>query len=169
LEIEPLTIQGLFSSLLGLSESTDPEAPLSRWVFEDVPVDVMPVRSEELGVQNEWYEEGVENAVWKDIGPFEIRVFSPPYLLADKINAFRDRGGGDYYGSPDFEDIVRLVDGGSDLVDQVRDGNEKVCEYIQEWVNQFLEEQKPGVFIRAHIRQRGRAEIILDRLRKIVR
>ncbi len=41
----------------------------------------------------------------------EIRIVTAPYFLATKLDAFRGRGKGDYFGSNDLEDIVAVVDG----------------------------------------------------------
>jgi hypothetical protein len=48
---------------LGLEESTDPGAPLCRWQYEDITVDVMPCDSSVLGFSNRWYTPGIANSI----------------------------------------------------------------------------------------------------------
>ena len=43
-----------------------------------------------------------------------------PYFLATKVDAFLNRGEGDYYGSHDLEDLIVVVDGRPEIVDEVR-------------------------------------------------
>ena len=40
-------------------------------------------------------------------------------MVATKIEAFHGRGDGDYLASSDFEDIIRLIDGRPELVDEI--------------------------------------------------
>lgn len=48
-----------------------------------------------------------------------IRAISPPYLLATKLEAWKGRGGGDHLRSDDLEDIILLVDGRSEVLEEV--------------------------------------------------
>lgn len=99
----------------------DPAAPATR-ATEDVDCVVEIVKrtsyyalEEELralGFTNRWYPDGMANAKVVDLPNGErVSVFSAPYLLASKLEAFRGRGKGDFLASKDFEDIVALIDG----------------------------------------------------------
>jgi hypothetical protein len=154
--------------LIGLKPSPDPEAPVCRWKYEDLEIDVMPARGDFFGFSNQWYEEGIAHAVKKDLAEkLTIQVFSPVYLFADKINTFLDRGSGDYYASYDFEDIIRLVDGYPNLIPEIKSALPDVKKYIQNWVKNLLNQPRVRDYLAAHVIQQGRAEVLQNRLKKI--
>jgi len=153
---------------IGLKESSDPDDPPCRWKYEGLKIDVMPVKGEFFGFDNEWYEEGVEHAEPRDLTEeVTVRVFTLPYLFADKINAFRDRGNDDYYYSQDFEDMVRLVDGFPDFVSGIRGANPNVQSYIKKWVHDFLSQSGARDCIAAHVTQTDRADILMERFHQL--
>jgi len=54
-----------FSNLLrtlGLQETTESGAPLCRWQYEGISIDVMPCDSSVLGFSNRWYRPGIANS-----------------------------------------------------------------------------------------------------------
>lgn len=95
----------------GFQHDTTEGAPVCRWIFKSVFVDIMPTNEEILGFSNKWYLAGIEN---KKIYPlsksFNINLFHIEYLLASKIEAIKNRGGNDLRQSHDFEDIVFLLE-----------------------------------------------------------
>jgi predicted nucleotidyltransferase len=50
----------------------------------------------------------------------EIRLADAPGFVATKLEAFLDRGAGDYLSSHDLEDVLSIVDGRPELVDELR-------------------------------------------------
>jgi hypothetical protein len=58
-------------------------------------------------------------------------VVTAPYFVATKLEAFKGRGRGDYSGSHDLEDLVAVIDGRDDIVDEIL-GAEEVRSYIAE-------------------------------------
>ncbi len=61
-----------------------------------------------------------------------ITAVSPPFLVATKLEAFAGRGGGDYLGSRDFADVVSLLDGRAELVEEVRSSPGDLRTYLAE-------------------------------------
>ena len=62
-----------------------------------------------MGGANKWYPEAFANSI--QVNPedsLSIRVFSAPYFLATKLEAFVDRGENEGRFSSDFEDIVHM-------------------------------------------------------------
>lgn len=47
---------------LGLSEDTTEGAPLCRWRYNDIVIDVMPIDEKVLGFTNRWYQAAVQSA-----------------------------------------------------------------------------------------------------------
>ena len=107
-------------------------APLCRWIYEDITVDVMPINEQILGFSNRWYPEGIRNSTTASLpSGREISIFSLPYFVATKIEAFKNRGGGDFRISHDIEDIVIVLDS---LVDfsRMHRAPDSVTQYLQE-------------------------------------
>ena len=96
------------------------DAPICRWVTDNVTLDVMPTDAEILGFGNQWYISAIEHAEIVELpSGKQIRMVSAPYFLITKLEAFEGRGGGDYLLSHDIEDIVAVLDGRPELFDEV--------------------------------------------------
>jgi predicted nucleotidyltransferase len=124
---------------LGFVEDASPGAPICRWRLGDDRVDVMPADEEILGFRNRWYDHGLRTAE-----PYEltkgvtIRIVTGPVFIATKWEAFADRGGGDWYGSHDIEDIVAVVAGRPALYDEIRSSERELQAYLTEQTTAFL-------------------------------
>src|SRR5207249_4650591 len=77
-----------------------------------------------LGAGYRWFREALENAPLKPFGS-EIysRIISAPYFMGMKFEAFNDRGNNDFYSSDDLEDVVTIVDGNENIVDEISKSN----------------------------------------------
>ncbi len=96
----------------GFVNDTRKNAPICRFVYgEALTLDVMPDNKDILGFSNSWYSPGIENKVQVRIDEYEISIFSLPYFLASKFEAFEGRGKSDPRFSTDLEDIVTVIDG----------------------------------------------------------
>ena len=105
---------------LGFREDTSPEAPLCRWLVDDMKLDVMPIAEKILGFTNRWYETAMDAATERELEKgLRIRVVTPPYFIATKLEAFRGRGKGDYANSHDLEDLLTVIDGRDVIVGEV--------------------------------------------------
>lgn len=95
----------------GFANDTSIDAPICRWIYKNIKVDVMPTDENILGFSNQWHVEGIENKMLKTLPDgTEIFVFSPEYYLAAKFEAHKSRGGEDLRQSHDFEDIIYILD-----------------------------------------------------------
>jgi hypothetical protein len=105
---------------------------ICRWRHPGgVVLDVMPADMSVLGFSNRWYADAFDSAIHLTLPSGQrIRAASPVYMIATKIEAFHGRGDGDYLASHDFEDIVRLIDGRPELVDEVLAASLGVREFI---------------------------------------
>lgn len=65
-----------------------------------------------------------------DVDVKRIRALPPPYLLATKLEAFDARHKLDFYGSRDWGDVISLVDGRRELMDEMREASESVRTYV---------------------------------------
>lgn len=87
---------------------------------DELLVDLMPSDAAILGFENRWQRPALDHAETLPLpSGQQIRATSPPYLIATKLEAWNGRGGGDHLRSHDLEDIIALVDGRAEIVDEV--------------------------------------------------
>lgn len=94
-----------------------------------------------LGFTNKWYDEGIATAIEVIRKPVSIRIFSLPYFLASKIEAFKSRGGSDFMGSKDMEDIISVFEVSSQemLENKLALASIKLQIYLKEEFQHLLE------------------------------
>jgi hypothetical protein len=95
---------------------------ICRWVHKasGVVFDLMPVLPEVLGFTNRWYAYAVQTAEPVDLGEgLTIRLVSAVAFVATKLEAFASRGGGDFMSSHDLEDVLNIVDGREELIQEM--------------------------------------------------
>lgn len=94
---------------------------ICRYRIKGIIVDVMPLDEKVLGFSNKWYKEAYSNAIGYMITENEeVKIFTAPYFLATKIEAFKGRGNNDGRTSPDFEDIVFLLENRQAIWDELQ-------------------------------------------------
>jgi hypothetical protein len=85
----------------GFKQDMTENAPVCRWLVDRIKVDVMPTQEEILGFSNRWYLPAIKDAVPVLLkGDLTIRLVTPPYFLATKIEAFKGRGHGGFSYAP---------------------------------------------------------------------
>ncbi|PZX19994.1 hypothetical protein LX69_00444 [Breznakibacter xylanolyticus] len=126
----------------GFAHDTTQGAPICRWIYKDVKVDVMPSDSNVLGFSNKWYDEGIQNKIVKTLPDgSEIFIFSPEYYLAAKFEAHKSRGGNDLRQSHDFEDIIYILDNCSELLERISNANDSIKAYLKEECSNLLKNE----------------------------
>lgn len=124
----------------GFKNDTSERAPICRWIYKDIKVDVMPTDSRILGFSNRWYEEGIEIKIPKTLPDgTEIFVFPPEYYLATKFEAHKGRGGNDLRQSHDFEDIIYILDNCLNILENISGSNPSVKMYLKEECQNLLD------------------------------
>lgn len=105
---------------LGFKRDLSKDAPICRWRLDEIEVDLMPSDSNVLGFANRWYPLVVETARRMELpSDLSINLVAAPLFLATKFEAFHDRGRDDWLGSHDLEDIINVLDGRPELVDEI--------------------------------------------------
>jgi predicted nucleotidyltransferase len=117
---------------LGFKRDTASHAPICRWRYRGIEVDLMPTDPAILGFANRWYPLAVETArnVRLPSG-VNIRLIAAPVFVATKFEAFADRGCGDILASHDLEDIINVIDGRQGLVDEISSATQDLREYLR--------------------------------------
>jgi predicted nucleotidyltransferase len=124
----------------GFANDNSQGAPICRWIYQEIKVDVMPTEGNVLGFNNQWYPGGVDNKISKTLpNGTEIFVFPPEYYLAAKFEAHSDRGGNDLRQSHDFEDIIYVLDNCTDILEVIRNADEDVKSYLKVECERMLE------------------------------
>lgn len=104
----------------GFCEDQSQDAPICRWNIPPVILDVMPTRTDILGFGNAWYAPALDAAEQVTLPSGRvIRLVTAPYFLATKLAAFEARGKDDYAMSHDLEDVVSVIDGRTEIVQEV--------------------------------------------------
>lgn len=124
---------------LGFVNDVSEGAPLCRWVYRGIKVDVMPNDPTILGFSNKWYEGALDNSRLCSLPDgVNIRILQAPVFLAAKLEALKGRMGQDLRTSADFEDIVFLVHARSTIVSEIAEAESRVQEYIREEIRSLL-------------------------------
>lgn len=162
----------LQDNLRRLGFKHDMDGPNCRFILDGLKVDIMPTKGTILGFTNRWYDFAVGSAndcVLPD--RTSIRLISAPAFIATKLEAFHDRGKGDSVMSHDMEDIIAVIDGRPELVDEVKETQANVREYISECFARFLNDRQFVDSIGMHLLpdegSQSRAKIIIDRMRAL--
>lgn len=102
-----------------------------RFRLGELQVDFMPDSPEILGFTNIWYKEALEHTTKFSLSDgLTIRLLTAPYFLATKFEAFKGRGNDDLLASRDIEDICILLDGRSEVVEEIYLGNQSLKDYL---------------------------------------
>lgn len=113
---------------------------ICRYQIQGIIVDIMPTEEKVLGFSNKWYKDGFSQSVYVELdSAIQVRIFTAPYFLASKLEAFKNRGGKDGRSSTDFEDIVYLLNNREVIWQEIRESEEKVQQYIKETFKALLE------------------------------
>jgi hypothetical protein len=143
-----------------------------RFRFNDIIVDVMPSDAAVLGYANRWFVEGLAHAVTFVLpGGTTIKIFKPPYFLATKLEAFSGRGEGDPYHK-DVEDIVILIDGRPELLEEVLSADAELVQFIASGVGDLTKLNGIDYAIQSSSSVRAnpeRGKLIFQRMKELSR
>lgn len=155
----------------GFSQPLEEGAPAFRWSSAGLKLDVMPSDPGILGFSNRWYERVMRQAFTARLpGGIEIRVADAPSFIATKLEAFLDRGAGDYLSSHDLEDVLSVVDGRTELVGELRAADPELRAFVGGTVAGLLADEGflnalPGLVLEGS--PAVRTPIVLQRLRQL--
>ena len=116
---------------LGFARDIAADAPICRWRYRELEVDLMPTDPGILGFANRWYPLAVATAERTTLpSGLAIRLISAPLFLATKFEAFADRGNQEILGSHDLEDIINVIDGRAELAAEVAGAVDELRGYL---------------------------------------
>lgn len=128
---------------------------------------LMPVQPEVLGFSNRWYPYAVESAVSVDLGRGAvIRRVSAVAFVATKLEAFASRGGGDFLSSHDLEDVLNIIDGREELINEMREAPPELRAAVAGAMGQFLANADFANVLPGLLAEPERSSLVLNRLRQ---
>lgn len=142
--VEAVTLAGyhrLADELMqrGFKQTMADNTPPFRWYWQRMQLDLVPLDEKVLGFANRWYRTGFEAAVQTEVAAgLVLRHLSAPYFLATKFEAFNDRGRNDVYTSHDMEDILTVVEGRPELVQELSAAATDVRRHVVDCVAKLL-------------------------------
>ncbi|MEO7976564.1 hypothetical protein [Flavobacterium sp.] len=159
--------------LLDLGFSPDHQGhSIITYFYNGIAVDIMPADDSAVGVSNQWYKPGFDNLEKIELeNQLVIRIFTAPYFLATKFDAFKDRGNCDYPGSHDFEDIIYLLDNRTTIVQEILNADENVKTYLINEITQLLKHRQSHEILSMHIHPLvvdDRYPLLIEKLNAII-
>ncbi len=110
----------------------------------------MPTQSEALGFSNKWYQPAFENSIQYNLGDEKIRIFSPSFFIACKLEAFLHRGDNDGRTSTDFEDIVFLLKNRSIIWKELEEAETNLLIYLKETFKKLMQNDNFEEWVDCH-------------------
>lgn len=146
---------------------------ICRWHYEDIILDVMPTEKKVLGFVNRWYKEAIQQAtLYQLTDNLAIKIVAAPYFLATKLEAFKSRGKMDFFASHDFEDIVSVLDGRIEIVNEISQANQLLKNYLARAFKEIMKKSSfhdalPGYFMPYGSVANDRMSYFLDKIERI--
>jgi hypothetical protein len=158
---------------LGFHEDAREDAPVCRWIRNQTILDIMPTDAGTLGFSNRWYRAAMKSSETRQLSKdLAIRVVTAPYFVATKLEAFKGRGKGDFWGSRDLEDLVAVVDGRESLFAELNAEPRELRAYVRAAIKTLLAsgaflDALPG-YLLPDAASQARISIVLRRLKELV-
>lgn len=147
---------------VGLEEDQEKDAPLCRWRYGELIIDVMPCDESVLGFSNRWYPEAIAHRMSYCLPDGqEIWIFPPIYFLASKVEAFEGRSLNWFY-SKDIEDIILFLNGCEVLLGEFQQANSRVQDFLRSWFQQNRGWLQEAVFAFLPSSSEGREDLIVE-------
>ncbi len=177
--LTPETSRAAYSALeerlrsAGFTQPMNEGDPVCRWRIDGVTVDIMPPDESVLGFSNRWYPDIIRHARQTVLPDgTTIRRVTTPYLIASKLEAFHSRGKGDYRFSHDLEDIIILLDGRDEIVEEVRGAPEDVRAFVTDEFRTLLADEHFTETVPEHLppdaASQARAPVVIERMKRVV-
>jgi hypothetical protein len=128
-------------TLLGLRPDSSEGAPICRWLTSHgFKIDVMPRDKGVLGFGSRWYDAVVtRSSPFRLTDNLTIRIPPAPLYLATKWDAFDGRGRDDHWRSHDLEDIITVVAGRAELLEETANSDDELREWLASKARAFLD------------------------------
>lgn len=144
---------------------------ICRWVYNGEIVDVMSMNEQSLSFGNRWYRTGFEHREPYTL-PSGQHIYRLPvtYYIATKLDALHSRGGKDWRGAKDFEDIVYVLNYCTDFLEQFAAEKGPVKSFLADEFANILKRPNISEEIECAIspEEIERTDMIIETLQKVV-
>jgi len=153
-----------------IAPDKDEDIPICAMQLNELRVDIMPDDESILGFSNRWYKKAMENAFEYQLNEdITIKLVSPGYFVATKLEAWLGRGKGDALTSRDIEDIINLIDGREELISELSDLPRSVKVFISEQLSLLLQDSNFEYAVSSQSNNSPQREhIIFERIDEII-
>lgn len=151
-------------------DEEDEDIPICAMRLNELRVDIMPDDESILGFSNRWYKEAMENAFDYSLNEdISIKLVSPVYFVATKLEAWLGRGNDDALTSRDIEDLINLIDGREELVSELSNAPDSVKSFISEQLGKLLDDTNFEYAVSSQCNNSsGRENVIFERIEAII-
>ena len=124
---------------------------ICSYKYKDIAVDVTASIDSMRGPTNRWYAIGFDSLEEVTIKGETIQILSAPCYLATKFEAYNHRGEDDYRTSHDFEDIIYVLDNRTTIVEEIKQTDEHIKEFLLEELTKVLKSSYSEEILSAHL------------------
>lgn len=157
---------------LGIWPSLDEDAPICRRKAGDLIIDVLPRDVTLIGMRGGFLATGYDRAMEVELPDgTRIHILRPADLMAAKVEAWHDRGRGDWMASADLEDLLSLVDGLPDFGVVATDTDPQLRTCLAAWAREMLAHPDLDTLLEGNVvgpQRAGRIARMQARLRGLV-
>ena len=142
------------------------EEVMCRMILDNLKVDFMPIDEQALGFTNIWYKGAVETAQDYALNDaLTIKLITPEYFVATKLEAYLGRGDGDALSSHDIEDLLNIFDGRGSIVDDILSASVDLKKYVSEQLKSLMADGNFEYAVQATARNDSdREQLIFERI-----
>ncbi len=154
---------------VGFRRPHDEEAEMMvSWEWEGVRVDSLPHRSIQFMPHNRWFVFLMKDAEQVEVLP-GCRAWraSAPCFLATKFEAFFSRGMNNFLKSKDIGDILAVVNGRSELLQEIQQAVPDVRGFLRQKFGWLLEQRHFMECLSDLVPEKLREETVIKRMRAI--
>lgn len=154
--------------LAGFKRRLGEEAERISWDWNGVDVDTLPNRRIISLPHNPWFVALMQSAQRFEVLPGRHAwIASAPCFVATKFQAFWDRGRKDILTSKDLKDILAVVNGRSELLQEIHSAAPDVLKFLQRDFGRLLEDGEIMECMPKLVPEDIREEMVLRRIREI--
>lgn len=144
------------------------DAPRCRWIYNGEKVDIVSTDDSTNNFGNRWYKPGFEKRETFTLSSGKVIYRLPVvYYIATKVEALLSRGGEDWRGAKDFDDIIYVLNYCLDFIEEFRKADPVVQKYLAEQFLLILKRPNITEEIECAIDEIDRTDYVLEQLSAI--
>lgn len=152
----------------GFTQPWQERSSVVIWYWRGIRVDFLPHKPTPMMGANRWFPYLIEEAERVEVLPGKFAwCASAPCFIATKLEAFFSRGNRDYLLSKDIEDILAVVDGREDLLEEMELTAPDVRGFVRTSFIGFLVDERFMECIPQLLPDELREGVLIGRLRRI--